>query len=208
MGCRVGRPGDAGGNRWSVGLGLRHQRWDFDVALVPYGDLGLSERLSISYAFGREPNSSPRQEAGASRPSAPARPPALGTGESDRLIAEADRLVDRGKWEKAGQALVKAGATLGQRDERQVHVLERIGLVSLELGRIAQARNAYTLAIQKAGELNVLPSSVADSYAGLGAVLAKEGKAQYARKFLEKALQASPSAATRREVEKRLRTLK
>ncbi len=37
----------------SYGLGLRFAQWNIDYALVPYGDLGNTNRVSIGYRFGR-----------------------------------------------------------------------------------------------------------------------------------------------------------
>jgi hypothetical protein len=43
---------DTGGmNSITIGLGYTYTRYSFDYAFVPYGDLGNSNRLSVSIKF-------------------------------------------------------------------------------------------------------------------------------------------------------------
>jgi hypothetical protein len=39
-------------NPWSLGMGVKFQLWGFDFAMVPYGELGMTYRGSLSYKFG------------------------------------------------------------------------------------------------------------------------------------------------------------
>ncbi len=40
------------GNGFSYGLGMRFAQWNIDYALVPYGDLGNTNRVSVGFRFG------------------------------------------------------------------------------------------------------------------------------------------------------------
>lgn len=206
-GYRLGPSGDAGGRRWSVGLGVRYARASFDFAVVPFGELGVSQRVSLSYAFGGAVEPSRASEP---RPSSRPEPEAAEEKEEDpaALLAEADRLILKKRYEKAGSVLLHASESLEKDDERQVVAFERIGLVSLRLNRLRPAREAYMRALRHAKELGVAPPAVADAYAGLGVVLVREGNSKYARKFFEKALEADPTPDTRRLVQDELKKLR
>jgi tetratricopeptide (TPR) repeat protein len=41
------------GTGFSYGIGFRFAQWNIDYALVPYGDLGNTNRVSVGYRFGR-----------------------------------------------------------------------------------------------------------------------------------------------------------
>lgn len=201
LGYRFGASRDAGGRRVSVGFGFRVQNVGFDYAVVPFGALGLSQRASLSYSFSGPSAASPAGAAAEERPGQPDRK------DPDELLAQAERLLGRRRYDDARVAFEAAARELAQADERHVRILERVGQAQFQLGRPAEAKDTFMRALRKAKDLGVTPTAVGDAYAGLGLCLIKEGNLKYARKLFERALETSPSPGTRRMVEIELEKL-
>jgi flagellar hook assembly protein FlgD len=40
-------------NPWSAGFGLQYDEWGLDMSVVPFGELGMTYRVSLNYRFGK-----------------------------------------------------------------------------------------------------------------------------------------------------------
>ena len=118
---------------------------------------------------------------------------------SYRWGEEADRRSPRA--ERAPVEYKEASAPAEDDDLRQIRYNEKTGMASLKAGDAAAAKISFSQAIRLAVSAGVKDTVVADAYAGMGLCLAKEGKPDYAVKFLNKALEAGPTPQTRVLVE-------
>lgn len=162
------------------GVGFLWKALGVDYAIVPFGDLGVVNRLSLTFRWGS-----------AAKRSAP------------RAIKSAPR-----KEQKAA-ADETAPVPLPAENEnlRRVRDNEKMGTSSYHEGDCSSAKNYFARAIRAATAAAVEDPAVANAYAGMGRCLIEEESFDDAAKFF-KALEEGASAETRRLVEEELETLR
>lgn len=179
-----------------------------DYAIAPFGDLGISHSASLSYKWGgEEKEKKDKTPAVIAEKKEPEPPSPAQTGPVDHF-ALAQQFIQEQSYDKAKEALAQAYAPLGPDDRRQVLYYERLGHVALRENDLGKAQTLYMEALTLAAGLGLSDPSVADANAGMGVCLMRKKKTGYALKFFHKALEAGPSAQTRRYVEKQMAVLK
>lgn len=191
----------------TVGFGWVHeQRFRFQYAFVPLGELGAAHRVSIGLRWGdpREKEvpelilpsaaESPGEEA------APARPEAremygLRRPTAESHFAKAEEAIAKGAFLDARRALQDASVLLAENDGRWVYYFERLGYVYYSERVRANAILAYEQAFRQAARLSMSGRHLADAYAGIAYCHIDEGRPAEAAQYLRKALEAGPAEA-------------
>jgi hypothetical protein len=204
---------------WSAGVGWRGPVWSADYALVPYGDLGLVQRLGVTVRWGGaavEAAKARWEKAShdsvldlGRRAAKQAEPPRAGyqppgpdsVGDAglaaapppsvETRLAVARRMVDAGRLDDARRALDSLDASLPADDRLRVPLDETRGRLLRESGDLKGAREAYSDALRLAIRYGQADQTVSDAYKGMGLTLAAQGNFEYAAKFLSKAYELS-----------------
>lgn len=196
----------------SAGVGWRGQAWAIDYALAPYGDLGLTHRVGLSYRWGgrdaHEPPPDPLIEralrssrGGGERPARPIRMEIglggdAGPGLSippDQRIAKARKFVDDGRLDEAALELSSLDRALGPDDPNRASFNEARGRLLRARNDLKGARAAYEESLRLAIRAGDAAPWVADAYEGMGLTLEGQGDFDYAAKFLRKAYALNPT---------------
>lgn len=203
-GYRFGDRRDAGGNRFSAGLGLRLGSTRVDYAFSPMGELGHTHRAALSFAFGasREGGEDPPPE----RPRRASRAPRRASAEDH--LRQAEELIERESFALARSELTAASRALKEDDPLVVDVHTLTGRAALRENELAAAKEAFLKALSAARRGRFEGEAVAEAYAGLGFCLLREGDKARAGEFFRRALDAEPSPEVRASAEAELRRLK
>ncbi|PCI39108.1 MAG: hypothetical protein COB53_03785 [Elusimicrobia bacterium] len=180
------------------GLGWIRRRLRLDYAFTPLGELGSSHRFSVGLKF-RDPLG----------------PAALLEGirvipksKMDRSIAinehfsQVQKLIVKGALNEAKANLQRVEFLLADDDPRSVQYFERLGRVFFLEGDMQFAKVMYHRAIKRAIKLKAGGGFTSQAYLGMGLCLYKQGKTEYAEKFIRKALESSPSEEASRNIRK------
>jgi tetratricopeptide (TPR) repeat protein len=168
---------------------------EMDYAFVPFGDLGLSHLVSLSFRWGAGPEPPEREKP----------PPRKAAAEE--LFRRAREAVAAGSYDAAKRDLAAAAGLLGPADKRNFAYYERMGFIALRQNDPRRAKSLYMEAIKTGASLDLGESAQADAYAGLGECLMRQEDYENARWYLLKALSAGPSEEMRAGVEARLQEL-
>ena len=179
----------------SMGLGWVHKKFGLDYAMVPYGDLGYTHRISATVRWG--------SKGGGPEPAAK---PADVNDPSVHL-EKAAQFEDLGMTEEAKAELALAARLLGEDDRGRVRYLERMGGLALMEKQYDRASGYYHDAIALAIRLGFADKTVAEAYAGMGRCLLEKKNLSYAAKFLRKSLEVGPSPETAKDVQQLLQKL-
>lgn len=193
----------------TAGFGWKREDFQFDYALSPLGELGSAHRLSATLRWGNNDGDGGSGASGVI--SSALLPPVVQsttTAEPDRKLQAADEFLKLDLTAQAEKELVDVGALLGPDDPRQIRRSLRLGDLHRKLGRMAQAKSAYTDALTLAIRLGLRDSNAADSYAGMGYCLVNEKKDDLAIRFFEKALEAGATSETSKAVQAELLRLR
>lgn len=182
----------------AFGGGLEAGRLRFDYAAAPYGDLGLTHRLSAGLSWGGVP----RRDKAATR-IRPARAPVENV-ELARALSISDELLRKGGYEQAETILEEAFRTVAAGDSRRIPYHEARGRIARLSGDCAAAKSRYTAGLALAAGPGLAASGVAGCYAGIGLCLLEERKPAEAARYLTKGLEADPPPEMRRLIEERL----
>lgn len=178
----------------SLGLGWSNGKFRIDYAFVPLGDLGTAHRLSLGLRWGApEDSMMPDLVTSIEAEKAPVTP-------VEERLKRVDERIRKEDYVGATRELQEASVLLPERDPRWVAYYERLGRVFLFQKDFRMARAGFERAIRTAGELGLGGNVVAAAYLGLGRLLSEEGNLDYAEKFLQKAVEVSPTEETRQAV--------
>lgn len=203
----------------TAGVGWRGEAWSADYAIAPYGDLGLTHRVSVAFRWGKLEEERPLREAGPDpvieaalrssrrregvRPAADDGLPAevvLGGEASptaplpaEERLAKARRLIDSGHYEEARTELDAADRLLSPEDRRRASWHELTARRARGMKDLKTARAEYMEALRLAIKSGVGGQTAADAYEGLGLTLAEQGEPAYAVRFLRKAYEVAPT---------------
>ncbi len=185
--------GLTGGAGWTV------KAMSIDYAFVPFGDLGISHRLSLTFRWGAD------QEAGFRR--AERKPIKEDPANAAVHFARIDPLMKAHQYQRAKDELAAGVALLPAEDRRHVFYHERLGRIAMKEGDCPRAKAHFMEGLKFAAATGLSDPSVADAYAGMGQCLAQQNNEAYAVKFFKKAIEAGPSAETRLLIEAQLQSL-
>lgn len=182
----------------SSGLGLSFGNLRVDYAFVPFGGVGLTHRVSLSFGFGVQ-RAQPKY----------AMPPKVVTDlkSPEDYFQEANQWIRKREFDKADQAIGEAAKLLGTRDQRRVQYFERKGYLALWDKDYDLAKGYYTKAIELAKSLGLKSASMANAYVGMGVSLAETGNIPYAIDFYRRGLSMGPSPNFRRFAQRQLKKL-
>lgn len=196
------------------GIGWLWRNLSMDYAVVPFGDLGIAHRASLTVRWGPGAATASDSKSDAGRPvpreaAAPAEARRLPIPGLKDHFARANRLIKAKNFTKAKAELEAAAALLPPEDHRRALYFERMGFISLQENDLDKARAYYeegaNLATVPAVRNRKLASLL---YQGLGSCLMAQQKFSYALRFFQMAHEFNPSTGTRRlisEAEERLK---
>ncbi len=186
----------------TAGLGWNVGAFSIDYAIVPYGDLGLTNSISATVRWGAKPP----QEYRENRDKPKIKRADENTPEAHFALAEEHRKA--GYYLLAKKELQLGADMLNENDQRMVYYYEEMGYIAWLKKDVPQAHEYYSDGLKLAMSLGLNEPVVADAYTGLGMCLLREGNPAYAKQVFEKALEAHPREKTRRYVERELETLR
>lgn len=204
----------------SAGVGWRGEAWGVDYAIAPYGDLGLTHRVSVAFRWGKSDERAPR-EAGpdpviesalraarrreresvraAESAALPSEvvlggdaPPTAPLPAEERL-AKARSLLAAGRLDEAKTELDAADRLLSPEDRMRASWHELTARRARAGKDLKTARAEYMESLRLAIKNGVGGQTAADAYEGLGRTLADQGEATYGVRFLRKAYEVAPS---------------
>ena len=136
----LGQDNLTGLKSFTAGAGIKLGSFGFDYAFAPYGDLGMSHRVAVSYAFknAEEPQAKlkPREKAAAS-----AQVHKKSAQELYDMLAEAGTMENAGKLKDAEH---KYSEIIGY-DKNYADAYKRLGAVYYKEGKKAEAVAAFQL---------------------------------------------------------------
>ncbi|MBI3563681.1 MAG: hypothetical protein HY079_00635, partial [Elusimicrobia bacterium] len=202
----------------SAGVGWRGEAWGVDYAIAPYGDLGLTHRVSVAFRWGKSDERSVR-EAGpdpviesalraarrrervqAAESSALPSEVVLGGDASptaplpaEERLAKARSLIVGGRLDEAKVELDAADRLLSPEDRMRASWHELTARSARARKDLKTARAEYMESLRLAIKNGVGGQSAADAYEGLGLTLADQGELSYGVRFLRKAYEVAPS---------------
>lgn len=181
----------------TLGVGIQAGSMRIDYALIPYGDLGTTHRLSAGLSWGDQSPTPP-----ATRRSNPA-------GKNSGFdVMEINKLIASRQFEAAHQALENASKSLDADDLMRVVYYERKGRIALETGDCSSAQRNYMAGLSLASGAGLVCPGVAESYAGIGTCMIRHHHNDEGRIYLLKGLEANPDLPTRVWIEGELATTK
>lgn len=182
------------------GVGTHYKDATIDFAVVSYGSLGFTHRVSGTYRWG---------EGGpeTSEPTARAKPSKSGDTAEDHFAAAEAAIADK-DFNTARQELKNAARLLGESDARRAKYFARTGYIHWLEKNYPEARVAFIESVLMADRLGISDSSVAETYAKLGLCWTAENNDLEASGAYEKGLRSNPDEATRRFLEDQLRRLR
>lgn len=179
----------------AVGMGIQLGGARFDYALMPYGDLGVTHRLSLGLEWGARGPRETAQTPDRRSVSTTARDPL------SRRFATADVLIQKGRFADAERTLDEIAQTLPGEDRNRIIYYEAKGRSRRLQGDCVTAESLYLAGLGLAAGSGLAAHGVADCYAGMGLCLIRRGQALDGAVYLRKALEANPSSETRATVE-------
>jgi len=171
------------------GVGWMWKSLAIDYAIAPLGDLGVSNRLSLTIRWGAPPKT-------AEKPAADAAAAAPAPNSPEDHFLRAQRFIEAKSFPAAKQELAAALELLPSDDRLRVLYYERMGTIARFSGDISEAKYSYAEAMKLAGTLGLSDPIVADTYTGFGLCLVSEGDTTLAVKFFKKALEVGASPRT------------
>ncbi len=220
---RTGR--DLGGLAgFAAGLGIAFNGVALDYALVPFGTLGYTHKLTLGFSFGADKGKSSPEKSAPQKPAktkpAPAIPapaPKIPEGTEAALPAPtdnclnclepADKYFAQKDYENAALEYKKALESIPETDSRRIYVYERQGQLELKGRNLPKAKDFFLAAIQTAKKLGVSDTNVVNAYLGLAYCFEKTGNIAPAVKNYEKAMELSASEKTKARIKTILRKL-
>ena len=187
------------------GIGWFYKDLSLDFAVVTYGALGFTHRLSATIRWGDENASSPKGRA----PKADLPAPAPRSSEADSAphFQLAERLIQEKRFNEARNELQAGAKTLSTKDPRRVLFFARMGYIAWLENDVAKAKGDFLRSLDEAAALGVRNSSLAETYAKLGLCYLAENNPQEARKAFEQGLASNPEEATARFLGQQLKKL-
>jgi tetratricopeptide (TPR) repeat protein len=122
----------------------------------------------------------------------------------ETAFSRADWALEAGRFDEALTLLEEAMRRMPPKDARRVRCHERLGAVHLRRGEARDAKEAFSLALQTARNLDLFGADVARAYAGMGLALLQEGRKDYALRFFKKGLLQEPDEGTRMFLEEKI----
>ncbi len=189
----------------AVGVGWKGQNFSVDYALSLLGDLGMANRMSVTYRWGdvvAPPSFEPREYKPRNRYSAPSiSGDRLSKNEVDMLILKARKLVAARKYVPAQDILKEVDNSLVEMDLRRADYLEILGRVNFELGKVEQARQYYSESLNIGMGLGIVGREAAKSYEGMGRCLQAQGDKAGALEYYSKAYELERTPERKIQVE-------
>lgn len=182
----------------TAGLGWRFPNFNIDYAIVPFGELGFTHRVSATVRWGTA-KAVKAKEPWPRAPILKEEPAPEGAG-SESVDSHAD-------WAPADAAPAPLTPEVVEA-QKEVKYLEQDGSISFLSKDIPRAKAAYMEALRKAGVIGMKGPVVANAYAGLGLCLVEEGDAPRALRAFERGLAAGPSVETKKLIEEQVGKLK
>ncbi len=173
----------------TAGFGWRIKNASIDYAVVPFGDLDIAHRMSVSLRWGRDKHQT-QEEADAE--------------EYLARVARAESHLIAKRLEKARAELALILPLLKEKDPRKVRYFE-MSARALRLAKdVSGAKSAYIQGLGLATSLGLRDRAVAQAFLGLGQCLEEEGNKTYAVRVYEKGLAIDPPDDILEELEKAL----
>lgn len=186
----------------TAGLGWVLKDFALDYAFVPYGELGVANRISMTYRWGKT-----RQREEVVPADEGPRPVGGWNMTAEQRVSRANQFIEVRRLDAAKAELEEANKLLGAEDRRRVMYLERLGHVLYLENKVVEAKAAFEEGLRFAAGLGLRDQSVAEAYAGMGLCLAQERQPAYAIKFFQKAMEVGPSEHTKLLIRDKLREL-
>jgi hypothetical protein len=195
----------------TAGLGWRFPNFSIDYAIVPFGELGFTHRISATARWGAAKALKARDP----WPRQPLLREAPDPSELDRKSSESARLESADS--PADSALTDSAPTDAApapltpeviEAQKEVKYLEQDGSISFLSTDLPRATAAYMEALRKAGVIGMKGPVVANAYAGLGLCLVEEGDTPRAMRAFERGLAAGPSPETKKLIEEQVEKIK
>lgn len=199
----------AGLSGFAAGLGISLSGMSLDYALVPFGDLGYTHKLSLGYSFGAGRDEAPRPAA-KKEPAKiiPEPAPVEPADPIQKQLQAADKYLAQKDYEKAAAEYQIAFDLIPATDNRRIYVCERQGLTELKRQSLPKARKYFIAAAQLAKKAGITDATVVNAYMGLGYCFKEDGNAEAAIKNYEKAMTLSTNGPTKKRIKGILRKLK
>ena len=204
---------------FAAGLGIAFSRLALDYALLPFGELGYTHKLSLAFKFGEAREEEPARAPVERAPVRAVQDLELEVPEEveeslpgpvdpcQDCLAPADESFAQKDYKSAALEYKNALALIPETDSRRIYVYERQGQVALKERNIAKARDFFLAAIQTAKKLAVSDTSGVNAYLGLAYCFEKSGNITAAEKNYEKAMQLSTNRQTKARIKELLRIL-
>lgn len=186
----------------TAGAGWMIRDLSVDYAIVPFGDLDLAHRLSVTFRWGKE-----RAKDTVIEKPKKAAPKPVEAGSFESRLERARTLMEEGRFTKARGELEKARGLLEAGDPRAVLLSERHGRIGWQEEDYAKAKAGYSEAIRLAGELGLESPGVPDAFLGMGKCLLMENNPEYAARFLRRVVDLSPESPQAKEARRKLAQL-
>ncbi|MDD5627638.1 MAG: PorV/PorQ family protein [Elusimicrobia bacterium] len=203
----------------SGGAGWAWQDLSVDYAFVPYGDMGVAHRVSVSWRWdrwgvsaadggrptalssqekrrrflGQAESVQPRRAEGAAAAPAASAP--------EFHLERARRALELPDLAGAKAELAVVADRLGPEDRRRTAYWVLMGDAAYAAADVSQAKAHYSEALKLAGSLGIEDSAVASAYVGMGNCLARDNGLEEALKFYRKAFQLNPAFSTRQLID-------
>ena len=203
-----------------AGLGISLRETIIDYAFAPFGDLGTTHKLTLSLKFGenwdnivKKKNAYPNYNHMEfyQPPAKTFKEPVNALGQSDNTqgtyetyLENAEDYLMQRDYENAFVQYGKASETLDNEDERQIYILERLGLILLKQKKYLRSEKFYYASIKTAKNLDIINETVVSSYLGLAFCQKKTSKTKWAITNYKTALKFTNDANTKLRIEKAL----
>lgn len=186
----------------TAGVGWVVKDFALDYAFVPYGELGVANRVSLTYRWGQPRK---REEV----PPAEEGPQPVGGWNitAEQRFSRANQFIEIRRFDAAREELEQASKLLGAEDRRRSLYYERLGHIAYLENKIPEAKAAFEEGLRFAAGLGLRDVSVAEAYAGMGLCLVQEKQPAYALKFFQKAMEVGPSERTKIMIREKIREL-
>lgn len=185
----------------TAGVGWLIRDASIDYAVVPFGDLDLAHRLSVTVRFGAEKGAELRRttRVRAPRPVKPdpnAPPPGAS---ADAWLRNAEALIAMNRLETARLEVEAALALMLPDDGRRIAAYEKLGRVAWQQNKFEAAEAAFNEALSLGAKLGLQQEGVAESFVGAALCRAKDGDRERALALLDRAVEVAPESEAAKE---------
>ncbi len=205
LGYNSGRSKNTGSGV-SAGLGFSASKFNLDYAFAPFGDLGAAHRITLALKFGKERHSDFQKETSEKSVNA-LKQSSAPQGRYEAYMKYAENYLTKKNYKNAFLLYGNASKTLSKEDERQIYILERMGLILVKQKNYSRAEKFYLTAIKTVKNLSITNTNAVNAYLGLAYCQKKRGKTNWAIINYKTALKLTENPNTKLRIEKALNKL-